>query len=157
MSKFGTVPKYDNFVVGDYLKVKEANGSYVEGLMVERIDNEKVMIDFCGDIKECYVEECQLLVKSDEVEIGDKVEVKPKGMSIFFVGKVIRLNENGTFDIAMEGDDPDDVERDVTADDLRKLMSRRALVVSRWKRAFMLIVAASAFKSIHFENETPRK
>jgi hypothetical protein len=43
--------------------------------------------------------------------VGDKVEARPKGMALFFVGYIIKINEDATVDVRMEGDNPDDIER----------------------------------------------
>eukprot|EP01034_Spumella_vulgaris_P023173 gene23173-29367_t len=94
---------------------------------------------------ECHVHNCTLVIRSDELEVGDKVEMKPAGSALYFVGIVSAINPDCTCDIQMDGDDPDDIERNVNVDDIRKLMSKRALVVGRWRRAFMAVRATKKF------------
>jgi hypothetical protein len=53
----------------------------------------------------------------------------------------------------MDGDDPDDIERNVELDCIRKLMSKRALVVGRWRRAFMAVRATKKFNKFGFAEE----
>lgn len=123
-----------------------------EGIIVEKISPHKVMIDFGDYVRECVLDDCLLLLRSDEFESGDKVEARPSGSNLYFVGKVIRVNADAkTLDVLMEGDDPDDIEYNILFENTRKLMSRRTIVQHRWKRAFMLVVAANFFKRIHFQ------
>jgi hypothetical protein len=135
--------------VGDVVRVA-AKGGFVEGLVIEIIGPTKIIVD-CGDFnKEVHPDECELLAKVMDFEEGDKVEVKPADSQLYFVGKIIRIHPDKTLDVLMDGDDPDDIEYNVSPDNARKLMSRRALVVNRWKRAFMLVLAANFFRRIHF-------
>lgn len=136
--------------VGDVVRVAAAKGAFVDGLVIEIIGPTKIIVD-CGDFnKEVNPDECELITKVMDFEEGDKVEVKPADSQLYFVGKVIRIHPDKTLDVLMDGDDPDDIEYNVSPDNARKLMSRRALVVNRWKRAFMLVLAANFFRRIHF-------
>ena len=137
------------FCVGDFVKVVFPNGTAPEGLVMEIIDSEKVVVDFCADgfVKEVYAADCELIVKSDTMEIGDQVQVQPVGQHNFFVARVAQINSDGTYDVVMEGDDPDDVELAVPATNIRKLMSRRAIVIARWKRAAMVVSSINNFQS----------
>lgn len=138
------------FCVGDVVKVKFPDGTEPEGLVMEICtDAEKVLVDFCseGFVREVYAADCDLVVKSDVMEVGDQVQVQPKGSAIYFVGRVSQINNDGTYDVMMEGDDPDDIEFKVPPSNIRKLMSRRALVVARWKRAKMVVSSMNNFQS----------
>jgi hypothetical protein len=53
-------------------------------------------------------------------------------------------------DILMDGEDEEDIEYEVSVENVRKLMSRRSVVVNRWRKAFMLIVASNFFRRIEF-------
>lgn len=221
-SRFGTKPKHDDFTPGDILKVLVGRGKTSEGLMVERINNDFIIVDFgATNLQQCHVEDCELVIKADELEVGDKVEVKPPYMNLYFVGKILRIKEHGssdsetissiipdsiapcnykqsiitkisasgsgkrqidrnsvvitrstaqnngayasspskvsrkvtstatiTVDVLMEGDDEEDIEYNIPFENVRKLMSRRALAITRWKKAFMMIVAANNFRNI---------
>lgn len=137
------------FCVGDFVKVVFPNGTAPEGLVMEIIDSEKVVVDFCADgfVKEVYAADCELIVKSDTMEVGDQVQVQPVGQANFFVGRVAQINTDGTYDVVMEGDDPDDIETSVPTTNIRKLMSRRAIVIARWKRAAMVVSSINNFQS----------
>lgn len=137
---------------GDVVRVTFSHGpSPMEGFVVERLNDVNLLVDFGECIKECHVASCTIVIKGDELEVGDKVEMKPAGMSLYFVGKVIAINADCTLDVLMDGDDPDDIERGVDVADIRKLMSKRGLVVSRWRRAFMLVVAINRFGKVSFQ------
>jgi hypothetical protein len=43
--------------------------------------------------------------------VGDKVEVRPPGSCLYFVGFVRAINMDGTVDVLMEGEDANDIER----------------------------------------------
>ena len=139
----------DQLTVGDIVRVT-TEGKITEGMIIEKVTNQKLRVDFGDRITDCQLDDCVILIRNYEFEIGDKVECRPKGSNLFFVGKVAKINPDKTMDIMMDGDDPDDYERNVLPDDCRKLMSRRSVVVNRWKRAFMMVVAANFFKRISF-------
>ena len=142
---------------GDVVRVNIANGHPLEGFVVERLNDFNILVDFGENLKECHVSNCTVIIKSDELEVGDKVEMKPMGMSLYFVGKVIGINPDCTLDVLMDGDDPEDIERGVNVEDIRKLMSKRGLVVSRWRRAFMMVVAINRFGKVSFQEEAEYK
>lgn len=136
--------------VGDVVRVPMANGATVDGLILEIISTNKILVD-CGDVtREVNLEDCELITKAMDFEEGDKVEVKPADSQLYFVGKVIMIHVDKTMDVLMDGDDPEDIEYKISPENARKLMSRRALVINRWKRAFMLVLAANFFRRIHF-------
>ena len=144
----------DALQVGDIVRVTFANQDPMEGFVVERLNDENLLVDFGENIKQCHVKQCTLIVKSDELEMGDKVEMRPEDTGLYFVGKVIAINADCTLDIMMDGDDPDDIERGVNPDNVRKLMSKRGLVVGRWRRAFMMIVAINKFGRTLYKERT---
>lgn len=136
--------------VGDVVRVPMAKGAQVDGLVIEIINDSKILVD-CGEFnKEVNPDDCELVTKVMDFEEGDKVEVKPAESQLYFVGKIIKIHPDKTMDVLMEGDDPDDIEYRISPENARKLMSRRALVVNRWKRAFMMVLAANFFRRIHF-------
>ncbi len=146
-------PSSDQLTVGDIVRVQESPTREQEGIVVEKVNASVLLVDFGENVREVALSHCTLLMRSDEFEIGDKVEARPAGSNLYFVGKVIKVNsENKTMDVLMEGDDPDDVEFAVPYENARKLVSRRNMVVNRWKRAFMMVVAANLFKKIHFQH-----
>lgn len=146
-------PDDPNYIsIGDVVRVNFLDKP-AEGIVVDRINDFQVKVDFGDYNKVVMTENCVVVYGINEYEVGDKVEVKGTGMNLYFVGKVINVHEDKTLDVLMDGDDPDDIERHVSIENVRKLMSRRALVVNRWKRAFMMVVAANFFKKISFVPE----
>jgi hypothetical protein len=138
------------FTVGDFVKVTHADGTAGEGIILEVQDLDTVVVDFGaeGIVKQCLAANCELIVQSDTLEVGDQVQVQPVGSAMYFVGRVSVINLDGTYDVVMEGDDPDDIERSVPESNIRKLMSRRALVVARWKRAALVVSSMHNFQSL---------
>lgn len=138
------------FTVGDFVKVTHADGTAGEGIVLEVQDLDTVVVDFGaeGIVKQCLAANCELIVQSDTLEVGDQVQVQPVGSAMYFVGRVSVINPDGTYDVVMEGDDPDDIERSVPESNIRKLMSRRALVVARWKRAALVVSSMHNFQSL---------
>jgi hypothetical protein len=144
-----SVMNSDQLTVGDVVRVTH-DGMAAEGIVIEKITNTKLRVDFGDQIADCFIDECVLVIHSYEFEVGDKVEARPPGSALFFVGKVVKIHPDKSMDVLMDGDDANDIERNVNLDNCRKLMSRRSVVVNRWKRAFMLVVAANFFKRISF-------
>lgn len=145
-------PKSSQLSLGDIVRTNFSDGSQREGIIVDKLSDFKVKVDFGDIVKDVLIENCVLLIGVDEFEVGDKVEARPSGSNMYFVGHVIHLHDGGSMDVRMEGDDPDDIEYGIEADNCRKLMTRRQLVANRWKRAFMLVLAANFFQRIHFTN-----
>lgn len=144
-------PDSELITVGDVVRVVLLDpNNPLEGIVTEKINRFKLMVDFGDKVKECLIANCVVLIRSDEFEVGDKVEAKPAGSNLYFVGKVIKVHEDKSIDVLMDGDDPDDIEYQIPEENARKLMSRRSVVVNRWRRAFMLVVTANLFKRIHF-------
>lgn len=135
--------------VGDIVRVSLVSGEQ-EGIMVEKISHLKIRVDFGDCVRECLLESCALIIHAEDFEEGDKVEAKPIGSNLYFVGRVLRIHSDKSMDILMDGDDPEDIEYRLPFDNARKIMSRRALVVNRWKRAFMMVLAANFFRRISF-------
>ncbi|RYH18513.1 hypothetical protein EON65_27120 [archaeon] len=146
-------PASDQITVGDIVRVMYFERTIPEeGIVIEKINQYKLKVDFGEHVKECLLEDCALLMRGDEFEVGDKVEARPQGSSLFFVGRVIKVHEDKSIDVLMDGDDPNDIEYGIAAEDARKLMSRRSVVVNRWKKAFMMVVATNLFKRITFHS-----
>jgi hypothetical protein len=139
----------DPFTVGDFVKIRNDDGTESEGLVMEVVDLENIVVDVMSEglVKECHVSKVDLVVHSDTMEVGDQVQVQPNGSAMFFVGRISEINQDGTYDVVMEGDDPDDIERSVKSIHIRKLMSRRAIVIARWKRAAMVVSSMHNFQS----------
>lgn len=128
------------FHIGDVVSVEELD-VVREGVVLELSDQDKVIVDF-GDFADEYnTNECTMLVRSDQFEVGDKVEVKDAGL--YFLGNIVGLNDNGTYDIVMMGDDPEDIERGVSKDNLRKVMTKRDVALSKFRKASLAVVAST--------------
>lgn len=150
-SRFGPKLALDDFNVGDVVGMNEGERSR-EGIIVERINRLTVRVDFDeNSIEDVLVENLTLILKFDDFEVGEIVELKPPGSHLFFVGKIVAINTDDTIDVLMESDDPDDIERGVKKSDCRKLMTRRDLAVSRWRKAFMVATITNMFKEFKSE------
>jgi len=139
--------------VGDVVKVFY-DGFWSEGVVVELI-GDRFSVDF-GDVNHEFAKsDCHLVMRGLDFEEGDYVDVQVD--CLFFRGKIIAVNlvaDGCTFDVQMDGDDPEDVERGVTAERLRKLMTSRPLAIERWKRVLNSIRAIQAFAHFgHFHSQ----
>jgi uncharacterized OB-fold protein len=85
--------------VGDVVKVNFKESEPLEGFVVEKLNDVNILVDFGDHIKECHVSNCTLLIRSDELEVGDKVEMKPADSALYFVGIISAINDDFTCDI----------------------------------------------------------
>lgn len=104
-----------------------------------------VDVDFGDSIESVAFENCALVLNGLELEVGDEVEYRAPGMALYFRGKVINYNEDDTtWDIQMIGEDPDDIERHVPFDQLRKVRTGRELC-AKFKRGVAKVQAINRF------------
>lgn len=130
------------FHVGDVVKVSEFDIER-EGVVLEMIGNDRVLVDFGDNFDEFDVDECSMICKAEEYELHDKVEVKDGGLS--FLGNVQSINADGTYDVLMMGDDPDDIEKNVRPDKMRKVMTNRSVALGKLRKASLAVIASSKF------------
>lgn len=142
---------YTTFMIGDIVKVRQGYMMY-EGVVVE-VSSTTLDVDFGDDIETVPLENCCLVMNGLDYEIGDYVSACPAG-DLYFNGKIVSINTNGTFDILFDGDDPEDVERNIRPDKLRKIRTGRQLVLNRWQKAKNLITMSLAWASVNQGNET---
>mmetsp|Transcript_21911 Transcript_21911/g.36684 ORF Transcript_21911/g.36684 Transcript_21911/m.36684 type:complete len:245 (+) Transcript_21911:189-923(+) len=149
-NKIASIDADAPFSVGDFVEYKVGDEPPLEGIIVEIIDDSTITVEFGGageTTKDVPSALCKAIVKSDELEVGDQVQIQPEGSYMTFVGRISEINPDGTYDVQMKGDDPDDVEKGAQKQNITKLMSRRALVIARWKRAAMVVSSIHKFQS----------
>jgi len=112
-----------------------------EGVVLEQIGNDRVVVDFGDGHDEFDVNDCRLICRGEEYELNDKVKFMDGGLK--FVGHIFKINENGTYDIKMLGDDPDDIEFGVSPDKIRKIMTNRSVATARFRKVSYAIIASS--------------
>lgn len=129
------------FALGDVVKAGEG-GLQFEGVVVN-FDDGLVEVDF-GDAIESYApDKCSLVLSGIEFELGDKVEYTPPNMALHFCGTIVAINaDTMTADVLMDGDDPDDIERDVEFEQMRKVKTGRDLS-AKFKKGIKLIQAVN--------------
>lgn len=142
---------YTTFMVGDIVKVRQGFMMF-EGVVVDA-GNETLDVDFGDDIEKVPVETCCLVMNGLDFEVGDYVSACPAG-DLYFNGKIVSINTNGTFDILFDGDDPEDVEHNIRPDKVRKIRTGRQLVINRWQRAKQLISMGIAWASLGHGNNS---
>ena len=81
--------------------------------MVERIDLDTIQVEVGDSTKEFKTADCSIIVKSEDFELNDLVQMKPEDSALYFNGVVQGINKDGTLDILIEGDDLEDVEMNV--------------------------------------------
>lgn len=129
-----------------------------EGIIVERVTKSTIRVDFGNSTGDFDIYHCDLILRSDEYEVGDVVKMSPSGGGLYFSGRVVNVNEDGTLDIHMDGDDPDDIEHSVDLKNVIKVMTRRAMVISRWRAAAAAVIAANAMaKASHRTHDLEAK
>lgn len=161
--------------IGDVVKVKDKSMNtvfYFEGVVL-KIEEGKALVNFGDDVvtddpedieKEFPLEDCVLTMSGLELEEGDHVEVKCHG-NLYCRGFIVNIHRKFinvqtpievTYDVEMEtdagSDDQDhevhepDMEYNVPPSHIRKVISNRISAAERWKRGFLKLQAASAFK-----------
>jgi hypothetical protein len=139
---------YTTFMVGDIVKVRQGFMMY-EGVVVEVPGGscETLDVDFGDDIETVPLDHCCLVMNGLDYEVGDYVSACPVG-ELYFNGKITSINANGTFDILFDGDEPDEVEKNIRPDKVRKIRTGRQLVLNRWQKAKNLISMSLAWASV---------
>lgn len=135
--------------IGDVVKVKD-NGLMVEGVITDKHGEYIAVVDLGDDVVEVPISDCVLVLSAIDLEVGDTVEMKPAGMSIFFSGTIISINVDKTCNIKIESEEEgDDIEYNVPYDNIRKRMSSRPLASVRWNKVANAIKAIQAFSRIN--------
>ena len=135
--------------IGDVVRVRDG-GMTFEGVIssVCKLVEHAVVVDFGDSEEKVDLANCELLLRATDFEVDDCVEVQPQGFHMYFRGHIQRCNNNGTFDVKIESDDPDDVELNVPFGNIRKLMTSRSMASMRLQKAVSAIKAINAFKSM---------
>lgn len=139
------------YVIGDIVRVpfqQDGKDKQAEGIVVERLDLTTIRVEIGDSMMDFQTIDCVIIVKSEDFELNDLVEMRPVDSALYFRGIVQAVNEDGTLDILIEGDDNDDVETNVRRDNVRKLMSTRSLAYMRWKKAFNAVMASRRFSTM---------
>ena len=140
---------YTTFMVGDIVKVRQGFMMF-EGVVVDATST-TLDVDFGDDIERVLIENCCLVMNGLDFEVDDYVSACPAG-DLYFNGKIVAINSNGTFDILFDGDDPEDVEHNIRPDKIRKIRTGRQMVINRWQRAKQLISMGLAWAALGHGN-----
>lgn len=132
------------FMIGDVVKARLGFMMF-EGVVVGIGDESTLDIDFGDEVESVPREDCSLVISGLEFEVGDLVSACPIGGFLYFNGVIVNINMSGTFDVQFDGDDDEDIERNIRPENIRKLRTGRQLVMSRWQKAKNLISATRAF------------
>lgn len=135
------------FDVGDVVRVFYGKDycEAREGVVIELIGSKNVKVDFGDNVETFAASNCHLVIRGEEFEIGDEVEVQVPNTALYCVGEIIAINPDTTLDIRMHGDDPDDIERNVRRQCTRKIMTKRKLARERWRRVSWTVIASNKF------------
>jgi hypothetical protein len=136
---------FSTFMVGDIVKVKQ--GFMMHEAVVVDVQHETLDVDFGDDIETVPLRDCCLVMNGLDFEVGDYVSACPAG-DLYFNGRIVSINSNGTFDVLFDGDDAEDTERNIRPDKLRKIRTGRQLVLNRWQKAKNLISMSLAWGSV---------
>jgi len=134
-----------SFYVGDIVKAK-VDGMLFEGVVIHNGDDDgTIEVDFGDDIEKVNISDCSLVMSGLDFEVGDLVQARTAESFLYCHGKVLKINHDGTFDILFDGDDDDDVERNIPHHFVRKHRTGRAMVKMRWHRAKAVLATIRAF------------
>jgi len=162
-----TPPEIPQVHIGDIVKVKDNSMNsafYFEGVVIQ-IENGMALVNFGDDVvsdnpediqKEFPLSDCILVLGGLELEMEDHVEVKTIG-NLYCSGTIVNIHRKFvdvmtpievTYDVHFDGDPEDvpDIEKYVTPDRIRKVISNRVSAAERWRRGFIKVQAAAAFK-----------
>jgi hypothetical protein len=133
------------FYIGDIVKAK-VDGMMFEGVVVENGgEEETVEVDFGDDVETVKIEDCAMVMSGLDFEVGDFVQARTTDSVMYCHGKVLNINLDGTFDIIFDGDDEEDVERNIPHEYVRKHRTGRSLARKRWQRVRTLVSSVRAF------------
>lgn len=124
-----------------------SGGLLCEGVVIDK-RGKLLNVDFGDNVEEVEIAACLLVLPGTDFEVGDVVEVQPPADLLFFKGHVTNVDYIGaTVDVHIDGDDEDVVERGVTYDRVRKLMTSRPMALQHWHSTTKVIIAAKKFLS----------
>lgn len=137
--------------IGDVVRVNVRDGgTTLEGVITSvcKLEAHAVVVDF-GDGEETVdLANLQLVLLSTDFEVDDCVECMPPGYALYFRGHIIKNNHDKTFDVKIDGDDPDDIEYNVPHAHIRKLMTGRNMASLRLHKTVSAVKAINAFRSM---------
>jgi len=134
------------YCVGDIVNCGTEDGG--EGIIMDETSGGFLVDVGRRQLVELPASQLTLVLSGLEYEVGDKVQVRPVGLFTFFTGWVTAMRGDRdagelVYDVEMAGDE-DDVERNVSAASMRKLLSHR-LVRKRFKKIVNTVIAANKF------------
>ena len=92
---------------------------------------------------EVPVSTVQRIQNGSNLEVDDIVQAKPPGTPMFVLGRVSKINDDGTYDIAYDG--CDEVDENVEMKYVRKVGSGRSSGFKKIKKAVKVFSAVRAF------------
>ena len=146
-------PQSHVYSLGDIVIAPKSDHIIGEGVVVNieyYIGKNKnyLAVDFGDEVREIPIDEIKLIKTGLEIEVGDVVNAFPNNSCLSFVGRVININDNGTYNVLFDGEDEDDVENNISLDRIRKLKTGRELAVARWHKVSAVMASVSAFSHV---------
>jgi len=126
--------------------VEKRPGGVVDG---DNMDNMYMLDAGTKDLLQADAEELDLIVGSQEYEIGDKVQARAAATFNYFTGHIIAIHEPTderkivTYDVRML-DDGDDIQYDTLKENMRKLLSNR-LIKKKVRKLVSVVRSVMAF------------
>lgn len=140
-------PPPSKFEIGDVVKAK-VDGMMFEGVIVSHNNEEDMVeVDFGEETEFVKNDKCALVMSGLDFEVGDVVQARTVDNFLYCNGKILNINHDATMDILFDGDDDDDVERNIPHALVRKIRTGRDLAKKRWQRARAMISSVRAFNS----------
>jgi hypothetical protein len=130
---------YHTLCIGDIVRARDPDGSglWFEGLLTDMNEDDGMFeVDIGDDVIKVGKAGIQRVRPWSVLEVGDTVQYKPPNSGMSFVGIIVGEDAaKETYDVHLDGDPDDEVERDVPLDWLRKTASVRHQALKLWKKA----------------------
>ena len=138
-------PGHELVRVGDVVRASPV-GEFMkfEGVAVE-VSRDHITVDF-GDNEDAVqvpIAHCAKVKSGTTLEVDDIVQVKPNDFPVFCLGKIQKINNDGTYDVCFDG--TDEIELSVNLSCIRKVNSARISGMKKVKKVVKAIGAARAF------------
>lgn len=122
--------------VGDVVSTKKGDTT-VEGILIAvHYEDDHVSVDNGKEVHEVPINGVEVIVQGDAIEVNDQVEMRPEDSHVYYKGVVLSIDATtGALDVRMDGEDPDDIEKGVPLNMVRKIKTHRNMACMRWNKA----------------------
>jgi hypothetical protein len=122
--------------VGDVVSTKKGDTT-LEGILIAvHYEDDHISMDDGEEVHKVPINGIEVIVQGDAIEVNDQVEMRPEDTHVYYKGVVLSIDATtGALDVRMDGEDPDDIEKGVPLNMVRKIKTHRNLACMRWNKA----------------------